>query len=346
MFFKGKKNLLTENEKMKNQLVKDINTLIFTIETKKYLGTFTDKTIDEVLKLLKEASSNLDSAIFTGNEDIKNVFDNSLKAIKEFKVQLNSDSDNTLLVKAKEIIDSSSKIKMIAEGQLADDIDDVDIKKEGHSIAKKRASVNSKLKELYEIKNDLLMFDKSLEKQIKLHEVEKEELEEKMISEENERILNELDRKITSLESIIESLNVNRSNYSASFDLLHNIYSRIKPLVENDSTLSSDNLDTANALLKINALKEVLNKPDKVLVILRNMNEDSQKIVSNVQKIDGKIYESIGVKQTTTTNDSALRRKEELLRKKREKELVKENLTELKSNDVADVVDETVEGEN
>jgi hypothetical protein len=76
------------------------------------------------------------------------------------------------------------------------------------------------------------------------------------------------------------------------------------------------------------------------------MNEDSQKIVSNVQKIDGKIYESIGVKQTTTTNDSALRRKEELLRKKREKELVKENLTELKSNDVADVVDETVEGEN
>ena len=341
-----KKNLLKENDKMKNQLIKDVNVLIYTIEKKKYLGNFSEDTINDVLLLLKDASSNVENAIFTGNEDITNVYENCEKYISEFRNQLNIDSNNSLKVKAQEIVDSLDKIRMIADGQLSDDIDDVDSKKERHSVAKKRTVVNGKLNELYGIKNELLKFDKSLEKQIQLYEVEKLELEDKMINEENERILNELDRKITSLESIIESLNINRSNYSACFDLLNNIYSKIKPLVENDSTLSVENLDIAKVLLNLSALRDVLNKPDKALVILKKMNEDSQKISINIKKIDGKIYESIGAKQTTSTNESALKRKEELLRKRREKELVSEDLSSLKTNDVVDDVDTEVEGEN
>ena len=323
----GKKNLLTENTKYKDDLNKKLNYIIYAIENNKYLGNISNDTINKVLSIIKESLSKVESLVFTGTENIKVVYDDLDKAITELKNQLNNDSNNTLLIKANDILTLSEKIKLIADGELASDIDN---KKEGFGFEKKRRIVNDKLNELYSIKNNILEYSKKLENDIQIEEKEKAELEDKMIEEDNERILNELDRKISSIESIIESKNINRSNYSACYELLNNIYSRLKSIVEYESNLSLDSLDKANALLNINALKSVLDNPDKVLTILKKMNVDSEKISENIKKIDDKIYENINSNKTNIT-ESAQRRKALLLKKKREKEYSNIDLSEIKN---------------
>lgn len=323
----GKKNLLTENTKYKDDLNKKLNYIIYAIENNKYLGNISNDTINKVLSIIKESLSKVESLVFTGTENIKVVYDDLDKAITELKNQLNNDSNNTLLIKANDILTLSEKIKLIADGELASDIDN---KKEGFGFEKKRRIVNDKLNELYSIKNNILEYSKKLENDIQIEEKEKAELEDKMIEEDNERILNELDRKISSIESIIESKNINRSNYSACYELLNNIYSRLKSIVEYESNLSLDSLDKANALLNINALKSVLDNPDKALTILKKMNVDSEKISENIKKIDDKIYENINSNKTNIT-ESAQRRKALLLKKKREKEYSNIDLSEIKN---------------
>lgn len=323
----GKKNLLTENTKYKDDLNKKLNYIIYAIENNKYLGNISNDTIIKVLSIINESLSKVESLVFTGTENIKVVYDDLDKAITELKNQLNNDSNNTLLIKANDILTLSEKIKLIADGELASDIDN---KKEGFGFEKKRRIVNDKLNELYSIKNNILEYSKKLENDIQIEEKEKAELEDKMIEEDNERILNELDRKISSIESIIESKNINRSNYSACYELLNNIYSRLKSIVEYESNLSLDSLDKANALLNINALKSVLDNPDKALTILKKMNVDSEKISENIKKIDDKIYENINSNKTNIT-ESAQRRKALLLKKKREKEYSNIDLSEIKN---------------
>ena len=261
-----KKNLLNENIEYQDNLKNKLNYIIFDIQNNKYLGSLSKDTIDKVLSIVIEALSKIESLVFTGKENIKLEYENIDKAITELKNQLNNDSNNKALLKANDLLALSEKLKLISDGNLSCDIDNN--KKEGFGVEKKRKLVYEKLTELYSIKNMILEYSKKLENDIQIDEKEKSELEDIMIEEDNERILNELDRKISSIESIIESKNINRSNYSACYELLNNIYSRLKSIVEYESNLSLNSLDRANALLNINALKSVLDSPDKALSIL------------------------------------------------------------------------------
>ena len=64
-------------------------------------------------------------------------------------------------------------------------------------------------------------------------EVERDlaELESKMIAEDNERVINELFRKISALKSKLDMLNVRRSNYSACFGVLDIIYANASEIL-------------------------------------------------------------------------------------------------------------------
>lgn len=326
-----KKNLLNENIEYQDNLKNKLNYIIFDIQNNKYLGSLSKDTIDKVLSIVIEALSKIESLVFTGKENIKLEYENIDKAITELKNQLNNDSNNKALLKANDLLALSEKLKLISDGNLSCDIDNN--KKECFGVEKKRKLVYEKLTELYSIKNMILEYSKKLENDIQIDEKEKSELEDIMIEEDNERILNELDRKISSIESIIESKNINRSNYSACYELLNNIYSRLNSIVEYESNLSLNSLDRANALLNINALKSVLDSPDKALSILKRMNNDSLKISENIEKIDQKTFKNLDNHNIKAT-DSAQKRKAELIRKKRERELFNDDLSKMKNIEV------------
>lgn len=326
------KNLLEKSNKMKDELMNIINAYIFKIERNDYLGSFTTDCIKDVVNNLRKASSNLDNAIFSGDEEITSIYNQALAKLNEFANLLNGDSNYALQEGAKQILKHCETINQVANEELIipTNVGNNLPQNDGFFLARKRKRVATKLEELNQVRNEILKFEKKLENDIILQEKTKAELEDKMITEENERILNEIDRRLTSVESIIASLDVNKSNYSACFTLLNNIYERLRPLVVNDTLLANDNLDRVDALLKIADLKNVLSTPKSALKILSIMNGDSEKILMNIDQIDSKINDAIAGNANTKISESALNRRNELLRKKRERELNKENLSDLK----------------
>ncbi len=325
------KNLLEKSNKMKDELMNIINAYIFKIERNDYLGSFANDCIKDVVNNLRKASSNLDNAIFSGDEEITSIYNQAMAKLNEFGNLLNSDSNYALQEGAKQILKHCETINQVANEELIipTNVGNNLHQNDGFFLARKRKRVASKLEELNQVRNEILNFEKKIERDIIVQEKTKAELEDKMINEESERVLNEIDRRLTSIESIIASLDVNKSNYSACFALLNNIYERLRPLVD-DTLLANDNLDRVDALLNIGNLKNVLNNPKSALKILSIMNEDSKQISLNVNQIDSKINDAIAGNANTKISESALNRRNELLRKKRERELNKENLSELK----------------
>ncbi len=325
------KNLLEKSNKLKDELMNVINAYIFKIERNDYLGSFANDCIKDVVNNLRKASSNLDNAIFSGEEEITSIYNQAMAKLNEFGDLLNGDSNYALQEGAKQILKHCETINQVANEELIipTNVGNNLHQNDGFFLARKRKRVASKLEELNQVRNEILKFEKKIENDIIVQEKTKAELEDKMIDEENERVLNEIDRRLTSIESIIASLDVNKSNYSACFALLNNIYERLRPLV-NDTLLANNNLDRVDALLKIGDLKNVLNNPKSALKILNIMNEDSKQILINVNQIDSKINDAIAGNANTKISESALNRRNELLRKKRERELNKENLSDLK----------------
>ena len=152
------------------------------------------------------------------------------------------------------------------------------------------------------------------------------ELDEKMLNEANDRLINDLYRKISALKSKLDMLNVRRSNYSACFNILDIIYANASEILT-ASQFSMEEASKAKVLLNIGKLKAVVNEPDKAIAILKVMDKDIQAISEKVKSMDEKVF-GLDTKQTSVT-DSALAYKEELMRKKREREFNGENLDEL-----------------
>ena len=153
-----------------------------------------------------------------------------------------------------------------------------------------------------------------------------------MLNEDNERLINDLYRKISALKSKLDMLNVRRSNYSACFNILDIIYANASEILT-ASQFSMEEASKAKVLLNIGKLKAVVNEPDKAIAILKVMDKDIKAISEKVMSMDEKVF-GLDTKQTSVT-DSALAYKEELMRKKREKEFNGENLDELERGKVA-----------
>ena len=87
------KNLLEKSNKMKDELMNIINAYIFKIERNDYLGSFANDCIKDVVNNLRKASSNLDNAIFSGDEEITSIYNQAMAKLNEFGNLLNSDSN-------------------------------------------------------------------------------------------------------------------------------------------------------------------------------------------------------------------------------------------------------------
>ena len=110
-----------------------------------------------------------------------------------------------------------------------------------------------------------------------------------MIAEDNERVINELFRKISALKSKLDMLNVRRSNYSACFGVLDIIYANASEILA-AGQFSMEETAKAKVLLNLGKLRAVVSEPDKAIGILKVMEKDIKEISAKVRSMDEKVF--------------------------------------------------------
>lgn len=303
---------ITKNNELKNEFCDKAKAVIYKISKNKINQNLDLDILKPIVNNLEDLINKLSDSIGTGEEDVYNLYDNSIKALDE----LNKSFNQSLMTVIEEESDNLSYYVSSWIDLLDGKIIDLDNEKENKASYSRRKLL-SRLDELKSIKEQFLINEQRLEKDIDSLEQRQKEYDELIIKEENERKINDLYRDITSLKSKLDSLNVRKSNYSACFNLLDIIYANANEIVI-ASKYSNIDLAKAKALLNLSKLKLVISEPDKAISILSRMEKEINEINQKTNVMDNKIF---GINnETTIINQDALAYKESLLKKKHDKE--------------------------
>ena len=316
---------IKNNNALKDKALKDLKKVCFKLETHK-VNSYLDKdAVDALAVELKDAISGLDNCVGTGKEDISSIAETVSKQV----VELNDLANQDLVSRLEEGVSNLTYSVDVWKSVLQGDMNSEEIgTTEKEKMTWSRKKLQNRLDELATIKNQFVANEQRLEKDIYALEKDLNELDSLMLKEENERRINELYRKISSLKSKLDMLNVRKANYSACFNLLDLIYSNANEIVV-ESDYSLEDLGKARALLNMSRLKAVISEPEKAISILKRMEKDTQLIAERTKNMDEKVF---GVNTSTiSVSQDALAYKEQLLRKKKEKEELKSNQKEMDS---------------
>ena len=316
---------IKNNNALKDKALKDLKKVCFKLETHK-VNSYLDKdAVDALAVELKDAISGLDNCVGTGKEDISSIAETVSKQV----VELNELANQDLVTRLEEGVSNLTYSVDVWKSVLQGDMNSEEIgTTEKEKMTWSRKKLQNRLDELATIKNQFVANEQRLEKDIYALEKDLNELDSLMLKEENERRINELYRKISSLKSKLDMLNVRKANYSACFNLLDLIYSNANEIVV-ESDYSLEDLGKARALLNMSRLKAVISEPEKAISILKRMEKDTQLIAERTKNMDEKVF---GVNTSTiSVSQDALAYKEQLLRKKKEKEELKSNQKEMDS---------------
>lgn len=316
---------IKNNNALKDKALKDLKKVCFKLETHK-VNSYLDKDAVDALAIeLKDAISGLDNCVGTGKEDISSIAETVSKQV----VELNELANQDLVTRLEEGVSNLTYSVDVWKSVLQGDMNSEEIgTTEKEKMTWSRKKLQNRLDELATIKNQFVANEQRLEKDIYSLEKDLNELDSLMLKEENERRINELYRKISSLKSKLDMLNVRKANYSACFNLLDLIYSNANEIVV-ESDYSLEDLGKARALLNMSRLKAVISEPEKAISILKRMEKDTQLIAERTKNMDEKVF---GVNTSTiSVSQDALAYKEQLHRKKKEKEELKSNQKEMDS---------------
>jgi len=324
------------NNDLKDKAVTELKKLIYKLEKNKYSEDLDKVAVSDISTSLKNSTENLYNSLGTGEENLDVIFKDIIRNIDEVEKQSRQKLLNRFESAVDELNYSINLWKDISEGEAF--ADESELKK--LKISWKKKTLNLRLNELSEIKQAFLTNDSRIKGQINILEKDLNELDNKIINEDNERKINELYREISSIKSKIDMMTVRSNNYSACFNILDIIYANASEIIT-ASDFSDDEIGKAKALLNISKLKNVLNEPDKAISILKRMEEDVKKIFEKTRLVDNKIF---GLNTgSITISDDAMSYKEKLMKKKRDKEMLVKNNSELENG----VVEEkSIKGEN
>ena len=316
---------IKNNNALKDKALKDLKKECFRLETHKVHSYLDKDAVDALAIELKDAISGLDNCVGTGKEDISSIAETVSKQV----VELNELTNQDLVTRLEEGVSNLTYSVDVWKSVLQGDMNSEEIgTTEKEKMTWSRKKLQNRLDELATIKNQFVANEQRLEKDIYSLEKDLNELDSLMLKEENERRINELYRKISSLKSKLDMLNVRKANYSACFNLLDLIYSNANEIVV-ESDYSLEDLGKARALLNMSRLKAVISEPEKAISILKRMEKDTQLIAERTKNMDEKVF---GVNTSTiSVSQDALAYKEQLLRKKKEKEELKSNQKEMDS---------------
>lgn len=320
---------LKQNNSLKDDFIKRYNTLLYKVEKKRIHPHLSIEELEPIIKALKTNLSNFESALGTGREDVYELYNAAKLSLKTLEKKFNDELISEIEQAADELIYVVESWEDVLNGKVEFNYDE--FKEQKISWSKKR--LLNRLNELDTIKTQFSENNKRLENEIMLSEKNCKELDSIMLKENNERILNETYRKITTIKTKIDSLNIRSSSYSACYNLLDLIYANAKEIL-NVGDFNSFELGKAKAFLNLGKLKQVINEPEKAISILKRMDKDVEEIAEKTKVIDTKIL-NIN-KNNTNINMDALAYKEELMKKAKEKNIlnqIKENDIEVKKTD-------------
>ena len=311
------------NNAVKEELCSEMKGLLYRIEKGKYDRRLDRDGVRDVYDTLKLSYENLENLIFTGEEDLALVSERVMGSLTALRKALDGELRSHVTAAADDLQYYLDSFTSIADGEI-DALDEAEIKAKKLSWSKRR--LYAKLDELKSIKDTFTEQEKRLEGEITGLERDLAELENKMIAEDNERVINELFRKISALKSKLDMLNVRRSNYSACFGVLDIIYANASEILA-AGQFSMEETAKAKVLLNLGKLRAVVSEPDKAIGILKVMEKDIKEISAKVRSMDEKVF-GLNTGETSVT-DSAMAYKAELMRKAREKAANAENLENL-----------------
>ena len=326
MFGRRYKPSLANNNKCKDEIVNLVGSFLYKNEK----DLLSNEDISSLIKEIKQRVNELDHKGSSKDDSIERNYLEIKKYMKHINENYGSVSTTRLKEWLEEINFQLKYWSDLIDGQAYYSKEDFSEDK----ISPKQKKINEKLIQLEEMKNGILNQEKRIEADILTLEKEKEEYESQMMDEENTRKLNMLDRKITSCENSIASLNNRAEQYSTIGNLLSIIYVNTKELAT-AGEYSSAELDKANAFLNISKLQDALTNPERALSVLKAIQKDLDQIKEEVKTVDSKVNKVI-TQSKTEISDSAMTRKKELLEKKRQKEL-------LDSFEITDINNEEVE---
>lgn len=312
------------NNTIKEELVQELSPIVFKMEKGKYNQKLDKTALNSFKETVKGICSTIDDSIFTGNEDLGKISEKIKESIASLKKVLEQDLTN----RVEEVVDNMSyyadSFAAIAEGEIAL----IEENEEKQKLSWSKKKLYERWNELQNVKEILFKEEKRIENEIVGLEKDVAELDDKMLVEDNERMINDLYRKITATKSKLDMLNVRRNNYSACYNLLDIIYANANEILT-ASRFTSEEIGKAKALLDLNKLRNVLNEPDKAIAILKQMEKDIKAMAEKVKSIDEKVFGlNTGAGEV---NQNALAYKEELMKRKREKEQNAAGIEELKT---------------
>lgn len=324
------------NNERREEVSNQLTALLYRLEKGKYDGGLGQEAVKNALAQLKDRLSDLKECIGTGTENIGPVSEEAIKHVKELKKMAGQPMTHRFEEAAEELCYTLGLWKDVLDGTtLLETEEEVVSARE----SRMRRKLNARLAELEAVKASFTENDKRLESEIAGLEKDLAEYDKAMLSENNERRINELYRSIKAVKSKIDMLNVRHGNYSACYNLLDMIYANAKEILQ-ATDYAAEEISKAKVFLDIDKLKKVVVEPDKAIAILKQMDNDIKAISARTASLDGKVFglDSGG----TAVSGDALAYKEELMRRQREKENLK--ATEPQSADLNNKTEENKNG--
>ena len=275
----GKKSNLTAQIAMKDGLLKDINIVLHNLEKGKFSSQLDTAEVKRIVSEIRVEYSRLENSIGDGKCDISN---GCAKIKRDLSGLMKAASGNLIgrfRTCSDELICDISEIVDLENGTIDR------IEKEEDNSTKQQKLMKRKLDELNEIQIEFKKNCARVEQDIRSIERDKDELDEKLLSETNVRIKKATFNQIQATIKKIDILNVKQSQYSACESLLDEIKTYANELVMSGG-LSSSELDKAKIVLNIGRLRDVLDDPAKLQPLLKIIDNDLKTAIKNTVTVE------------------------------------------------------------
>lgn len=316
----GKKSNITNQIKLKTDLLKDINVALYKLEKGQFNKSLGATEVQEYVKEIRVVYHRLENSIGGTDTDISLGCDKVRADLKEL---LEASNDNLIGRLGDSVVSLSCDMEEIIDLE-AGVIEEITVSED--KTTKEQKTFAKKLQEITSIEQDFIKNRNRVEDEIAKIERDKKELDGKLLSESNPRLKQNIFRQIQASLNKIATLQVKSSQYSSCYDLLNSIKTYANELVA-AGNLSGTELNKAKIILNINRLRLVLDDPSKLKPLLKTIEMDLKKAQSDVKIIDAEMSNAFNLDQESYDAMNAYQN--ELIKNQADKEEISSGVSDL-----------------
>lgn len=316
----GRKSNITNQLKLKTELLKEINLVIYKLEKGQFNKALGEEEVRDYLLEIRSVYKRLENSIGGTDTDITNGCAKVKADLKELKDAANDnligrfgDSVMSLICDIEEIIDLE-----------AGAIEEITVSENKEN--REQRAFSRKLQEILTIEQEFIKNRNRVDDEISKIERDKKELDSKLLAESNPRLKQNIFRQIQASLNKIATLQVKSEQYASCYNLLDSIKTYANELVAAGS-LSSVELNKAKIILNINRLRLVLDDPTKLKPLLKTIEMDLKKAQSDAKVIDQQMSAAFNLDPASYEEMNAYQN--ELIKSQTDKDAISSGVSEL-----------------